>query len=47
MLKIILILKSLYPRMPLTPAEKQRRYREKLKRDPGKYEQVKIKDKER
>ena len=32
--------------MPLTPAEKQRRYRERLKKVSGKYEQVKIKDKE-
>lgn len=31
--------------MPVIPAEKQRRYRERLKKDPGKYEQVKIKDK--
>lgn len=30
--------------MPLTPAEKMKRYREKLKKDPEKYEQYKKKD---
>lgn len=39
--------KKNYPRMALTAAEKQRHYRVKLKKDPRKYEQVKIKDKER
>lgn len=30
--------------MALTPAEKMRRYREKLKKDPEKYEEYKKKD---
>jgi flagellar biosynthesis GTPase FlhF len=33
--------------MPLTPAEKMKRYREKLKKDPQKYEDYKKKDLQR
>ncbi|XP_041983245.1 uncharacterized protein LOC121736224 [Aricia agestis] len=31
--------------MPLTPAEKMKRYREKLKKDPDRYEEYKKRDK--
>lgn len=48
MFKIINILNGITDfKMALTPAEKMRRYRQKIKDNPEKYEEQKKKDKER